>query len=85
MFDLDLVAPSQDGIRFIIFSLRILGVGRNRLNCWCFFKNDKIILYFSKEKEKELDVRNIYANRILKSSPKKEIENTPKRKGISDC
>lgn len=36
-----------------------------------------------KEKEKELDVRNIYANRILKSSPKKEIENTPKRKARS--
>ncbi|XP_072106271.1 lebercilin isoform X1 [Mobula birostris] len=33
-----------------------------------------------KEKEKELDVKNIYANRILKSSPKKEGESTPKRK-----
>ncbi|XP_078255953.1 lebercilin [Rhinoraja longicauda] len=36
-----------------------------------------------KEKERELDVRNIYANRILKSSPKKESENTPKRKATS--
>ncbi|XP_069743514.1 lebercilin isoform X3 [Narcine bancroftii] len=36
-----------------------------------------------KEKEKELDVRNIYANRILKSSPKKDSGSTPKRKGTS--
>ncbi|XP_059838345.1 lebercilin isoform X1 [Hypanus sabinus] len=36
-----------------------------------------------KEKEKELDVKNIYANRILKSSPKKEGESTPKRKASS--
>ncbi|XP_051880410.1 lebercilin [Pristis pectinata] len=36
-----------------------------------------------KEKEKELDVKNIYANRILKSSPKKGGESTPKRKATS--
>ncbi|XP_067882859.1 lebercilin [Heterodontus francisci] len=33
-----------------------------------------------KEKEKELDVKNIYANRMLKASPKKDIESTPKKK-----
>ncbi|XP_067841027.1 lebercilin [Heptranchias perlo] len=34
-----------------------------------------------KEKEKELDVKNIYANRILKPSPKKDIASTPRKKG----
>ncbi|XP_060712753.1 lebercilin [Hemiscyllium ocellatum] len=33
-----------------------------------------------KEKEKELDVKNIYANRILKTSPKKDIESVAKKK-----
>ncbi|XP_048387296.1 lebercilin isoform X1 [Stegostoma tigrinum] len=33
-----------------------------------------------KEKEKELDVKNIYANRILKASPKKDTESVPKKK-----
>ncbi|XP_056095715.1 lebercilin isoform X2 [Rhinichthys klamathensis goyatoka] len=34
-----------------------------------------------KEKEKELDTRNIYANRMLKTSSRKEAENGSKRKG----
>ncbi|XP_016085478.1 lebercilin-like isoform X2 [Sinocyclocheilus grahami] len=34
-----------------------------------------------KEKEKELDARNIYANRMLKASSRKEAENGSKRKG----
>ncbi|XP_066529282.1 lebercilin isoform X2 [Hoplias malabaricus] len=34
-----------------------------------------------KEKEKELDARNIYANRILKAASKKESENPNKKKG----
>ncbi|XP_041044569.1 lebercilin [Carcharodon carcharias] len=33
-----------------------------------------------KEKEKELDVKNIYANRILKASPKKDTESVSKKK-----
>uniref|UniRef100_UPI00398E4357 lebercilin isoform X2 n=1 Tax=Pristiophorus japonicus TaxID=55135 RepID=UPI00398E4357 len=33
-----------------------------------------------KAKEKELDVKNIYANRILRPSPKKDIESTTKKK-----
>uniref|UniRef100_A0A673MYZ5 Lebercilin-like n=1 Tax=Sinocyclocheilus rhinocerous TaxID=307959 RepID=A0A673MYZ5_9TELE len=36
-----------------------------------------------KEKEKELDARNIYANRMLKASSRKEAENGSKRKGRS--
>uniref|UniRef100_A0A8C1QCA3 Lebercilin LCA5 n=1 Tax=Cyprinus carpio TaxID=7962 RepID=A0A8C1QCA3_CYPCA len=36
-----------------------------------------------KEKEKELDSRNIYANRMLKASSRKEAENGSKRKGRS--
>uniref|UniRef100_A0A8C1MPK0 Lebercilin LCA5 n=1 Tax=Cyprinus carpio TaxID=7962 RepID=A0A8C1MPK0_CYPCA len=36
-----------------------------------------------KEKEKELDARNIYANRMLKASSRKEAENGSKRKGSS--
>lgn len=39
------------------------------------------ILY--QEKEKELDARNIYANRMLKASSRKEAENGSKRKGRS--
>jgi len=35
------------------------------------------------EKEKELDTRNIYANRMLKTSSRKEAENGSKRKGRS--
>ncbi|XP_017562871.2 lebercilin isoform X1 [Pygocentrus nattereri] len=34
-----------------------------------------------KEKERELDARNIYANRILRTTSKKESENFTKRKG----
>ncbi|XP_051781535.1 lebercilin [Erpetoichthys calabaricus] len=34
-----------------------------------------------KEKERELDTRNIYANRMLKLSPKKD-ETTPRKKGV---
>ncbi|XP_030643220.1 lebercilin [Chanos chanos] len=34
-----------------------------------------------KEKERELDVRNIYANRMRKATTKKELENSSKRKG----
>ncbi|KAL7865004.1 hypothetical protein AOLI_G00164240 [Acnodon oligacanthus] len=34
-----------------------------------------------KEKERELDTRNIYANRILRATSKKESENSTKRKG----
>ncbi|XP_036446668.1 lebercilin isoform X2 [Colossoma macropomum] len=34
-----------------------------------------------KEKERELDARNIYANRILRTTSKKESENSTKRKG----
>lgn len=34
-----------------------------------------------KEKEKELDTRNIYANRMHKASSRKEVENGSKRKG----
>ncbi|KAL6483081.1 hypothetical protein MHYP_G00079530 [Metynnis hypsauchen] len=34
-----------------------------------------------KEKERELDTRNIYANRILRTTSKKESENSTKRKG----
>ncbi|KAI4900693.1 hypothetical protein NFI96_033778 [Prochilodus magdalenae] len=34
-----------------------------------------------KEKEKELDTRNIYANRILRAASKKESENPIKKKG----
>ncbi|XP_050952616.1 lebercilin isoform X3 [Labeo rohita] len=33
-----------------------------------------------KEKEKELDARNIYANRMVKASSRKEVENGSKRK-----
>ncbi|XP_078068567.1 lebercilin [Mustelus asterias] len=33
-----------------------------------------------KGKEKELDIKNIYANRILKASPKKDTESIPKKK-----
>eukprot|EP00062_Callorhinchus_milii_P022178 gi/632979687/ref/XP_007906609.1/ PREDICTED: lebercilin isoform X2 [Callorhinchus milii] len=33
-----------------------------------------------KEKEKALDVKNIYANRMFKLSPKKDAENTPRKK-----
>ncbi|XP_052396194.1 lebercilin [Carassius gibelio] len=36
-----------------------------------------------KEKEKELDARNIYANRMLKASSRKEAENGSKQKGSS--
>ncbi|XP_067301972.1 lebercilin [Pseudorasbora parva] len=36
-----------------------------------------------KEKEKELDSRNIYANRMLKASSRKEVENGSKRKGFN--
>lgn len=36
-----------------------------------------------KEKEKELDARNIYANRMHKASSRKEAENGSKRKGFS--
>ncbi|XP_077074369.1 lebercilin isoform X1 [Siphateles boraxobius] len=37
-----------------------------------------------KEKEKELDTRNIYANRMLKTSSRKEVENGSKRKGSNN-
>ncbi|XP_038655226.1 lebercilin [Scyliorhinus canicula] len=33
-----------------------------------------------KGKEKELDIKNIYANRIIKASPKKDTESIPKKK-----
>ncbi|KAM9317229.1 lebercilin [Gastrophryne carolinensis] len=36
-----------------------------------------------KEKERELDAKNIYAYRLLKPSPKKDAEITPRRKGIN--
>ncbi|TRY87019.1 hypothetical protein DNTS_009123 [Danionella cerebrum] len=38
-----------------------------------------------KEKEKELDARNIYANRIHKNSSRREIESSNIRKGASSC
>ncbi|XP_072355920.1 lebercilin isoform X2 [Scyliorhinus torazame] len=33
-----------------------------------------------KGKEKELDIKNIYANRLIKASPKKDAESIPKKK-----
>ncbi|XP_053315957.1 lebercilin [Spea bombifrons] len=36
-----------------------------------------------KEKERELDVKNIYAYRLSKPSPKKDTEITPRRKGAN--
>ncbi|KAM5165396.1 lebercilin [Mantella aurantiaca] len=38
-----------------------------------------------KEKERELDVKNIYAYRLSKPSPKKETEITPRKKGTNVC
>nr|XP_060608934.1 lebercilin [Anolis sagrei ordinatus]XP_060608935.1 lebercilin [Anolis sagrei ordinatus]XP_060608936.1 lebercilin [Anolis sagrei ordinatus] len=35
-----------------------------------------------KEKEKELEARNIYANRMLKPSPKKDADTTPNKKVV---
>ncbi|XP_054841556.1 lebercilin [Eublepharis macularius] len=35
-----------------------------------------------KDKERELDVKNIYANRKLKPSPKKDMNITPRKKGV---
>nr|XP_020661823.1 lebercilin [Pogona vitticeps]XP_020661824.1 lebercilin [Pogona vitticeps] len=36
-----------------------------------------------KEKEKELDAKNIYANRMSKVSPKKDPDITPRKKGVN--
>lgn len=38
-----------------------------------------------KEKERELDAKNIYAYRLSKPSPKKETEITPRKKGTNLC
>ncbi|KAH0622103.1 hypothetical protein JD844_024095 [Phrynosoma platyrhinos] len=35
-----------------------------------------------KDKEKELEARNIYANRMLKPSPKKDADTTPNKKAV---
>ncbi|XP_063168849.1 lebercilin isoform X2 [Candoia aspera] len=35
-----------------------------------------------KERERELETKNIYANRMLKHSPKKHVDITPRKKGI---
>ncbi|KAG7460829.1 hypothetical protein MATL_G00203060 [Megalops atlanticus] len=36
-----------------------------------------------KEKERELDTKNIYANRMGRAPPKKEMDNSTKKKGLS--
>ncbi|XP_074847102.1 lebercilin [Carettochelys insculpta] len=36
-----------------------------------------------KEKERELDAKNIYANRMMKPSPKKDTDVTKRKKGVS--
>lgn len=37
--------------------------------------------FYVQDKERELDAKNIYANRILKPSPRKDTDITPRKNG----